>query len=86
MSYSLLSESWPVAKKQHRCIWCGEPVLVGEKYRREKSVYCGEMQNFAWHHECDDEAKEEFLHGDNEFVAYSADRPMPLPPTGDRHE
>ena len=24
MSYQLIRETFPVARKQHRCIWCGE--------------------------------------------------------------
>lgn len=50
--YRLLDQSDPVARKAHRCIWCGERIDVGETYRREKSVYYGHMQNHAWHPEC----------------------------------
>ena len=74
MIYSLLSETWPIAKKRHRCIWCGEPILTGDKYLREKSVFDGHMQNHAWHPECDEDSKDYFRH-ENEFSAYSAERP-----------
>lgn len=76
MSYALLRDSWPIARKKHRCIWCGEFILVGEKYRREQSVYDGEFQNHAWHPECNTDAQDYFLEfGDEEFSAYSAERP-----------
>lgn len=74
MSSTLLSESFPVARKRHRCIWCGDAIDPGTKYRRERSVYDG-MQDHAWHLECDSDAKECFADGDVEFMPYSAERP-----------
>lgn len=80
MTYALLSESWPVARKQHRCIWCGEPIPIGEKYRREYSVFDGHFQNHAWHSECDDDARDYFSSGEDVFIPYSAERPVqPIP-------
>jgi hypothetical protein len=79
MSYALLSETFPVAKKRHRCIWCGQHIEPGEKYRRERSVYDGSMQDFAWHPECADDQQEGLRSGDDaEFIAYSAERPAPV--------
>lgn len=75
MAYALLRDSWPVAKKQHRCIWCGEGVLAGEKYYREQSIYEGQMQNHAWHEECIEDARETLHNGDDEFLPYSNERP-----------
>lgn len=76
MSYTLLSESWPVARKQHRCIWCGQHIEPDEKYRRERSVYDGEMQDHKWHPECDEDFKAGLAAGDDaEFTPYSAERP-----------
>jgi hypothetical protein len=75
VTYALLSESFPVARKQHRCIWCGEAIPVGEKYRRERSVYDGNLQNFAWHPECAQDQQDELAAGgDAEFMQYSAER------------
>jgi hypothetical protein len=56
MSYTLLSETKPKARKQHRCIWCGGEIKAGEKYLREKSVYDGNMQDHAWHLPCNADA------------------------------
>jgi hypothetical protein len=77
MSYSLLSESFPVARKQHRCIWCGETIPVGLKHRHERSVYDGGMQDHRWHMECDAAFKEDLRSGgDDEFIPHSAERPQ----------
>lgn len=73
--YTLLADSWPIARKPHRCIWCGQQIEAGEKYRRERSVYNGEMQNHAWHPECDEAAAEEFSHGEQEFIPHQNERP-----------
>jgi hypothetical protein len=76
VSYSLIRESFPVAAKQHRCIWCGEAIPVGLKHRHEVSSYDGAMQDHRWHMECDDDAKKCFAEGDQDFLAYSAERPV----------
>lgn len=79
MSYSLLSETHPVARVEHRCIWCGQKILKGERYTAERSVYDGEMQNHHWHAEClraaraDSELDWEFNAYDNERPAVSTD-------------
>ncbi len=52
MSYTLLSEHDRIARKTHRCIWCPELIAFGDKYRDERSVFDGEMQNHHWHPEC----------------------------------
>jgi len=76
MSYQLLSESKPKARKEHRCVWCYQKIIIGETYRREKSVYDGEIQNFAWHLECDEACKEEYkISGECEFSPGENDRP-----------
>lgn len=74
--YRQLDQSEPIARKQHRCIWCGEMIESGERYRREKSAYYGALQNHAWHLECAKDRYAGLEHGDdNEFTPYSADRP-----------
>jgi hypothetical protein len=76
MSYTLLSETFPVARKQHRCIWCGQPIPVGEKYRNERSVYDGEMQAHHWHQECAAAQQAEGSeYGEWEFSPYDNERP-----------
>lgn len=74
--YRLLSETFPVARKQHRCIWCGELILPGEKYRHERSVYDGQMQDHKWHPECaEDQQRDGRETGEWEFIPHSAERP-----------
>lgn len=55
MSYQLIRESWPIARKGHLCIWCGESIQIGEKHRHEISTYDG-FQDHRWHTECDADA------------------------------
>lgn len=52
MSYTLLAKTEPVARKDHRCIWCYGSIAKGTKYLAERSVFNGEMQNHHWHPEC----------------------------------
>ena len=80
MSYTLISETTPVAKKAHTCIWCGEPIIPGQRYVRERSVYEGEPQNYKWHAECRADALECIREGDDEFLPFENDRP-PSPGT-----
>ena len=75
MSYQLIRETFPIARVKHRCIWCGESILIGEKHRREISKF-DELQNFRWHLECDTDAQEYFINGYGpEFSAYENERP-----------
>ena len=78
MSYTLLSVSEPTARKQHKCIWCGQPIEVGEKHRHERSIYDGQFQDQRWHPECDDAFAEELRYEGGhelEFEPYGNQRP-----------
>ena len=79
MSYVLMDDSTPKARKPHTCIWCGQKILKGETYRREKSIYDGHWQDHRWHLECDKAAAEHFRHGDEEFEPGDNERPEKLP-------
>lgn len=74
MSYTLLKETYPKARKRHVCIWCGEKIEQDEIYRREKSVFDGGIQDHKWHLNCDEDAQET-LCLDETFIPYSNDRP-----------
>ena len=78
MSYALLSATTPKARKEHRCIWCGQKILIGETYRHERSVYDGDMQNHKWHLECDKASAEYFAENGEEFDPYDNERPPKL--------
>lgn len=76
--YTLLRESFPVARARHRCIWCGEPIEPGMKYRHERSVYDGDMQDHKWHPECDAAFKADLADeggGTLEFSPWGNERP-----------
>jgi len=74
MSFRLLAESRPVARKEHKCIWCGENILKGETYRRERSIYEEMMQDHKWHLECNSAAAEFFADGAEEFSPHDNPR------------
>lgn len=75
MSYQLLSDSHPKARKDHLCIWCGQKIPAGTVYYAERSVFDGEMQNHHWHEECKDAADDYFSAGEEEFCPYDNERP-----------
>ena len=76
MSYVLMSESRPKAKVKHLCIWCGQHIVVGERYRHEKSIYDGHFQNHKWHLECEKACDEENCGvGEYEIFPYDNERP-----------
>lgn len=78
MSYTLLEErKVKAARKAHRCIWCGQPINVGDTYTYERSIYEGDPQSHHWHDECLDVMRE--IAGDEggecSFNAYNEERP-----------
>ena len=52
MGYQLLNLTRPVARHDHRCIWCPETIVAGLKHVHEVSVFDGEFQDHRWHEEC----------------------------------
>ena len=81
-SYNLIRESFPVARKVYRCIWCGESIPIGLKHRYEISTFDG-LQNHRWHLECDKAAGEYFAEDGPEFCPY--DNPRPEAPIDSTH-
>lgn len=61
MGFHEVSRKSTIARKPHRCIWCCWPILAGSRYFRERSVYDGSWQNFAWHEACRKDADTSFL-------------------------
>ncbi|GGD63056.1 DUF7576 family protein [Caballeronia grimmiae] len=76
MSYTQLSSSKPAANKEHRCTWCGEKILTGEKHVKTTGVYDGELQTNRFHFECDRACLEEARCDPGfEFTPYDNERP-----------
>lgn len=50
--YESLSSRTPVARKRHRCVWCGGVIDIGEVYSHEAAVFEGDFQTTKWHCEC----------------------------------
>jgi hypothetical protein len=75
MTYRLLSETRPIARKAHKCIWCGESIPVGEQYLRAKVAGEGTVSDQAWHFECKDDCDETSLYDGDEFMPHSNERP-----------
>jgi hypothetical protein len=81
MSYTHLSDSQPIAHKQHRCIWCGQFIETGSRYERTASIYDGQFQNDAWHLECREAMRVEQLSspgGEFEFYPHENERGIPV--------
>ena len=41
-----------IARKQHKCDWCGKPISKGEEYERQKYKYDGEFHEWHAHLAC----------------------------------
>lgn len=52
MSYEHISDTVRTAKKQHRCVWCGEPIERGEKYHYCVYRFDGVFNADKIHPEC----------------------------------
>lgn len=47
-----LNESYPTARKEHKCMWCGCTIEVGEKYERQTLKYENQIYDWVCHLEC----------------------------------
>lgn len=53
MSYSEISSSYPKARKQYRCEWCNEIILIGEKHFQRSYKFDDNFRNGRMHLECE---------------------------------
>lgn len=66
----------PKARKEHRCIYCGGPILASEQYVHQTGFYEGEPYRSRYHNECWTDCAEEATHyGAWDFTPHSADYP-----------
>lgn len=49
---TILKESKPTARKEHKCEFCGGTIAIGEKYDRQTSVYDGGVYDWITHCDC----------------------------------
>ena len=54
----VLRNKTPIARKEHRCQFCGEVIHVGEKYNRQTNVYDGCIYDWVSHCDCSQLANE----------------------------
>lgn len=62
-----------VARKPHRCTYCGERIEPGERYRYVTGTFEGRWYASKLHIECNNELNES---GEDEFTPYSNERPQ----------
>lgn len=48
----ILKNIKPIARKEHKCMFCGGIIKIGEKYDRQTCVYDGAAYDWINHHEC----------------------------------
>ena len=48
----VLRNKTTIARKEHRCVFCGEVIHVGEKYYRQTNVYDGCIYDWVCHCDC----------------------------------
>ena len=72
--------TFPVARKVHRCEWCGEAIPEGEQHSKSVGEWEGEFQSWRMHSEClsqnENAIAEGFWPGHNERPS----SPLPAPP------
>ncbi len=68
-----------VARKAHRCEWCGQGIVVGENHAHFAGRWDNEWQNWRMHRECYTDAHDnkELEEG---FMPYAHERPAVEPP------
>jgi hypothetical protein len=72
---TVLCDQTRTARKPHVCIWCGEPINPGERYRYQRIIFEREPQSNSWHPECFGATNlNELLEG---FEPYAYERPSP---------
>lgn len=49
-----LRYEYPIARKEHTCMWCGGKIAVGEQYGRQTLLYDGYLYEWKNHRACAD--------------------------------
>jgi hypothetical protein len=56
---TILTDENRIARKPHRCEWCGERIEPGQQYRYYSGVFYGNFQSTHMHNECYDACQED---------------------------
>ena len=72
--FDVLTDKDTVARKAHKCIWCGEQIDRGTTYRRQTGKFDGDFQSNAWHLDCLDVVDEVLEYADDSFEPYTYQR------------
>lgn len=54
----VLRTTYPRAKKEHLCMYCGCKIEVGEVYMRQTNIFDNEIYDWVCHKDCDTVAQE----------------------------
>lgn len=66
----------PKARREHRCIYCGGPIPVGEQYVQQTGIFDGSPYRSRYHAECFETCVEECRSGGEwEFSPYDGEYP-----------
>lgn len=68
---------FPVARKEHKCEWCGEAIIIGEKHFQFTGVWEGDWQNWRMHTECEEYSA--LNDREDGFYPYENERPAGVP-------
>lgn len=52
MSWELLSDTEPIARQAHKCVWCGGEIAKGAKHHVQTGKMAGEFHSNRYHPEC----------------------------------
>ena len=76
MSFTELNSKERIARKEHVCEWCGEKIVIGEKYFHYTGIGDSGFQDNKVHLECLKAMQEHFKFDtfDDEFMPYSFKR------------
>ncbi len=72
----MLTKKTSVARKSHKCIWCGEPIQAKETLIRAAGIFDNEFQTDVFHPECWEAKDRYFAMGqdDDSFMPYEFKR------------
>lgn len=80
MYFWRLSLTFPKARKDYRCIWCGGEIPKGYYHLKEAAIFEGDFQSTRWHGECMKAAEEiAKLEGAFEIEVWDNVRPDKIP-------